>query len=59
MRPLNAITLVTNLDTQTGQTVETPVDGFFKPLAYALILLRSEGWVLVACMRVTDDRCSE
>jgi alpha-amylase len=44
MRPVNAVTLVTNHDTQTGQTVETPVEGFFKPLAYSLILLRQEGY---------------
>lgn len=44
MRPCNAVTLVTNHDTQTGQTVETPVEGFFKPLAYSLILLRKEGY---------------
>jgi alpha-amylase len=44
MRPVNAVTLVTNHDTQTGQTVETPVEGFFKPLAYSLILLRKEGY---------------
>ena len=43
-RPQDAVTLVTNHDTQTGQTVETPVEGFFKPLAYALILLRQEGY---------------
>jgi alpha-amylase len=44
MRPVDAVTLVTNHDTQPGQTVETPVEGFFKPLAYALILLRNEGF---------------
>jgi alpha-amylase len=44
MRPVNGVTLVTNHDTQTGQTVQTPVEGFFKPLAYALILLRKEGY---------------
>ena len=42
--PVNAVTLVMNHDTQPGQTVETPIEGFFKPLAYALILLRSEGY---------------
>jgi hypothetical protein len=29
-----------NHDTQPGETVATPVEGLFKPLAYALILLR-------------------
>ena len=33
-----------NHDTQPGQTVETPVEGFFKPLAYSLILLRRDGY---------------
>jgi alpha-amylase len=33
-----------NHDTQPGQTVETPIEGFFKPLAYCLILLRNEGY---------------
>jgi alpha-amylase len=42
--PVSAVTVVTNHDTQPGQTVETPVEGFFKPLAYALILLRTQGY---------------
>jgi alpha-amylase len=46
-RPLSAVTLVMNHDTQLGQTVETPIEGFFKPLAYALILLRREGYPCV------------
>ncbi|KAF2266433.1 glucan 1,4-alpha-maltohexaosidase precursor [Lojkania enalia] len=43
-KPVNAVTVVTNHDTQPGQTVDTPVEGFFKPLAYSLILLRQEGY---------------
>lgn len=43
-KPVNSVTVVQNHDTQKGQTVETPVEGFFKPLAYALILLRREGY---------------
>lgn len=43
-QPTNAVTVVMNHDTQPGQTVATPVEGFFKPLAYALILLRREGY---------------
>ena len=43
MRPFDTVTLVTNHDTQMGQTMETPIEGFFKPLAYALILLRKDG----------------
>jgi alpha-amylase len=46
-RPQNAVTLVMNHDTQPGQTVETKIEGFFKPLAYALILLRHEGYPCV------------
>ncbi|KAI1079659.1 glucan 1,4-alpha-maltohexaosidase precursor [Whalleya microplaca] len=43
-KPVNAVTVVQNHDTQKGQTVETPVEGFFKPLAYSIILLRSQGY---------------
>ncbi|EHY55318.1 hypothetical protein HRR83_008764 [Exophiala dermatitidis] len=46
-RPECAVTVVMNHDTQPGQTVETPIEGFFKPLAYALILLRREGYPCV------------
>lgn len=46
-RPQSAVTVVMNHDTQPGQTVETPIEGFFKPLAYALILLRNEGYPCV------------
>lgn len=41
--PFHAITLVTNHDTQPLQALEAPVDSWFKPLAYALILLRENG----------------
>jgi alpha-amylase len=44
MRPTDAVTVVTNHDTQPGQVMETKIEGFFKPLAYALILLRQEGY---------------
>ena len=44
VEPVNAVTCVQNHDTQKGQTVETPVEDWFKPLAYSLILLRSEGY---------------
>ncbi|KAK8058256.1 glycoside hydrolase family 13 protein [Apiospora phragmitis] len=43
-RPGAAVTVVMNHDTQPGQTVDTPIAAFFKPLAYALILLRAEGY---------------
>lgn len=45
--PVNAVTLVMNHDTQPGQALAAPVEDFFKPLAYALILLRSEGYPVV------------
>ncbi|KAK7997578.1 hypothetical protein PG989_005618 [Apiospora arundinis] len=43
-RPGQAVTVVMTHDTQPGQTVATPIRGFFKPLAYALILLRAQGY---------------
>lgn len=42
--PLLAVTLVENHDTQPLQSLESPVDDWFKPLAYALILLRAQGY---------------
>lgn len=41
--PFHAVTLVDNHDTQPLQSLESPVDFWFKPLAYALILLREQG----------------
>ena len=45
--PLKAVTLVDNHDTQPGQSLERWVDYWFKPLAYALILLREGGYPCV------------
>ncbi|KAF7904752.1 hypothetical protein EAF00_002086 [Botryotinia globosa] len=42
--PVNAVTLVMNHDTQPYQALEAPIEPFFKPLAYALILLRFDGY---------------
>ncbi|MBZ4683638.1 MAG: glycosidase [Fusobacteriales bacterium] len=42
--PLKAVTLVENHDTQPGQALESPVKDWFKPLAYAMILLRKDGY---------------
>ena len=42
--PNLAVTLVDNHDTQPCQALEHWVDWWFKPLAYALILLRQEGY---------------
>jgi len=43
----SAVTFVMNHDTQPGQSLATPIEGWFKPLAYALILLRSKGYPCV------------
>lgn len=42
-RPDYAVTIVDNHDTQPGQALQSWVREWFKPLAYALILLRREG----------------
>jgi alpha-amylase len=43
-QPTLAVTIVDNHDSQPLQSLESPVEGWFKPLAYALILLRREGY---------------
>lgn len=43
-RPTHAVTFVENHDSQPLQALESPVEPWFKPLAYALILLRQEGY---------------
>jgi alpha-amylase len=45
--PALAITLVSNHDTQPLQALESVVKAWFKPLAYALILLRESGYPCV------------
>ncbi len=42
-RPQNAVTFVDNHDTQYGQSLQSFVADWFKPLCYAVILLRQEG----------------
>lgn len=42
-RPGNAVTFVDNHDTQPGQALSSFIPVWFKPIAYALILLRQEG----------------
>jgi alpha-amylase len=42
-RPELSITFVDNHDTQPLQSLQSPVEPWFKPLAYALILLREQG----------------
>jgi alpha-amylase len=44
VKPELAVTVVDNHDTQPLQSLEAPVEKWFKPLAYALILLREEGY---------------
>ncbi|QQO09084.1 alpha-amylase [Breznakiella homolactica] len=45
--PLRSVTFVDNHDTQPGQSLESWVQDWFKPLAYALTLLRAEGYPCV------------
>lgn len=46
-RPIDAVTLVENHDTQSGQALESTVSATFKPLAYAIILMRVSGYPCV------------
>lgn len=46
-RPMQAVTFVDNHDTQPGQALCSFVAAWFKPLAYALILLREAGYPCV------------
>lgn len=43
-QPTLAVTLVDNHDSQPLQSLESVVESWFKPLAYALILLRRDGY---------------
>jgi alpha-amylase len=43
-QPTLAVTLVENHDSQPLQSLESIVESWFKPLAYALILLREAGY---------------
>ncbi|MBQ7099487.1 MAG: alpha-amylase [Oscillospiraceae bacterium] len=45
--PWYAVTFVDNHDTQPGQALESWISSWFKPLAYALILLREGGFPCV------------
>lgn len=42
-RPMNAVTFIDNHDTQPGQALSSFIPEWFKPIAYALILLRKDG----------------
>jgi alpha-amylase len=46
-RPELAVTVVGNHDTQPLQSLEAPVEPWFKPLAYAVLLLRATGYPCV------------
>jgi len=46
-QPALAVTIVENHDTQPLQALESVVESWFKPLAYAFILLRREGYPCV------------
>lgn len=45
--PIAAVTFVDNHDSQPGQSLSSPIADWFKPIAYALILLRAEGYPCV------------
>lgn len=42
--PWNTVTFVDNHDSQRGQSLQSWVEDWFKPLAYAFILLRRDGY---------------
>jgi len=44
VRPTHAVTFVDNHDSQPLQALESSVEPWFKPLAYAIILLRRDGY---------------
>lgn len=44
VNPVKAVTFVDNHDSQPGQSLCSWVEDWFKPMAYAMILLRSEGY---------------
>ncbi len=45
--PLLSVTVVDNHDTQPLQSLQAPVEPWFKPIAYSLILLREQGYPCV------------
>lgn len=46
-RKFNSVTFVDNHDSQLGQSLESWVDNWFREIAYALILLRQDGYPCV------------
>jgi alpha-amylase len=51
VKPELSVTVVGNHDTQPLQSLEAPVEHWFKPLAHALLLLREKGY---PCVFYTD-----
>lgn len=51
LQPMRAVTFVDNHDSQPLQALESYVDFWFRPLAYALILLREDG---IPCLFYPD-----
>lgn len=47
VNPVKSVTFVDNHDSQPGQSLESWVEDWFKPMAYAIILLRQEGYPCV------------
>ena len=47
VNPTKAVTFVDNHDSQPGQSLESWVEDWFKPMAYAITLLRQEGYPCV------------
>ena len=45
--PIHSVTFVDNHDTQPGQSLASPIKPWFRPIAYALILLRENGYPCV------------
>lgn len=45
--PCRAVTFVENHDTEFGQALDSSIEWWFKPIAYAIILLRAEGYPCV------------
>lgn len=46
-KPLTAVTFVDNHDSQPNQSLQSWVEDWFKPIAYALILFRKDGYPCV------------
>ena len=58
-QPALAVTFVENHNSQPKQLLSSPVEEWFKPLAYALILLRQEGYPCVFAADYYGVDCAE